>query len=60
MLISNIAVSRYTTFDGYSESVIKGYIHPFRITCDKSAVNLLESREQRYIKQPIQFIVGRR
>ena len=34
-----------TTFDGYSESAIKGYIHPFTITCDKGAVNLLESRE---------------
>ena len=29
---------------------IKGYSHSFRITCDMSAVNLLESQEQRYMK----------
>ena len=28
----------------------KGYSHSFRITCDMCAVSLLESREQRYIK----------
>ena len=34
----------------FQKRAIKGYSHSFRITCDMSAVSLLESREQRYRK----------
>ena len=38
-------------FNGYTNKrTIKCTSHSFRITCDKSAVSLLESREQRSIK----------
>ena len=36
---------------GYSKTRYKKASHSFRITCDKSAASLLESREQRYIKE---------
>ena len=34
----------------YSKRVVKRYSHSFRVTCDKSAVRLIERGEQRYIK----------
>ena len=37
-------------FGGYSQRAIKSDSHSFKITCDKSAVSLLASGEQRYIK----------
>ena len=30
---------------GYSKHDVESYRHPFRVTCDKSALSLLESRE---------------
>ena len=54
------AVSRGTSYlttkqrckyiGAHSKRAIKGYSHLFRITCNKSAANVLESGEQRYIK----------
>ena len=39
-----------TQLCGYSKRAMKSCTHAFRITCDKSAVSLLESGEQRCIK----------
>ena len=36
-------------FDDCSDRAVKGYMRSFRITSEKSAVSLLESRELRYI-----------
>ena len=34
----------------YKKEKEKGHSHSFRITCDKCAVSLLQSKEERYIK----------
>ena len=35
---------------GYSKQAVKSDSHSFRVTCSKSAVSLLKSREQHHIK----------
>ena len=41
---------KYTTLTDIQKHIIKGYSHSFRITCNISAVSLLESREQHCMK----------
>ena len=35
----------------YKNKIKRGYSRSFRIICDRSSVRLLESKEQRYIKE---------
>ena len=41
---------QHTTSVDIKERIIKGYSHPFRITCNMSAVPLLKSTEKCYTK----------
>ena len=34
----------------FQNALYKGYSHPFKVICKKSAASLLKSREQRYVK----------
>ena len=46
----DIQKTRYKRRWIFKKRAIKGHSHSLRITCNKSAVSLLESREQRYLK----------
>ena len=41
----------------YSKHSVKSNSRSFRVACDKNAVSLLESREQRYIKAIKNFVL---
>ena len=40
----------YTSWMDIPKRAVRDYSHSFRITCDNSAVSLLTSDEQRYVK----------